>query len=83
MTCEYVWVAYGWHTSTYEWHTDDIRVHTSDIRMTYEYIQVTNRRHAVRKKNKVKIFKAFRQSLFKISDLKKNSLHVMAVLGKN
>ena len=41
VTCEYIRVAYGWHTSTYEWVTDNIRVHTSDIRMTYKYIPVT------------------------------------------
>ena len=23
MTCEYIQVTYGWHTSTYEWHTDE------------------------------------------------------------
>ena len=48
---EYIWVTYGWHTSTYEWHawhtstyewhTNDIRVHTSDIPMAYKYIRVT------------------------------------------
>ena len=35
MTCEYIRVTYGLHTSTYEWHTDDIRMtcecHTDDM----------------------------------------------------
>ena len=41
MTCEYIRVTYGWHTSTYEWYKDDIRVHTSDIRMKYEWYTST------------------------------------------
>ena len=68
MIYKYIRVTYGWHTSTYKWHKDDMRV-------TYGW-------HAVRKKNKVKIFlKTFWYFSFKISDLWKNSLHSMTVLG--
>ena len=35
MTCEYIRVAYGWHTRTYEWHTNDKQVHTRYIPVTY------------------------------------------------
>ena len=61
--------------------------------MTHEYIQVTYERHAsaygrhvVQKKNKsFKSFFLFQNIFFKfsfkISDLRKNSLHAMAVLG--
>ena len=55
MTHEYIRMTYRWHTSTYEGHANDIRV-------TYGW-------HGVRKKNKVKFFKAFYKSSFKISDL--------------
>ena len=30
MTCEYIRVTYGWHTSIYDWHTNNIRI-------TYEW----------------------------------------------
>ena len=46
-----------------------MRVHTSGIRMTYGL------------KKKVNLFKAFRYSSFEISDLEKNSLHLIAVLS--
>ena len=63
-----------WHTSIYEWHADDARGHMDDTRVTY-------RCHVVRKKNKGYFFKAFYKFSFKMSDLYKNSLHAMAVLG--
>ena len=73
ITCEYIQVTYGWHTSdirmtheyirmTYRWHTSTYEGHANDIRVTYGW-------HGVRKKNKVKFFKAFYKSSFKISDL--------------
>ena len=85
MSYEDIRVTYGLYTSIYEWHTDDIQVDTSDIRMTCytNNIRVSHGWHAVPKKNKVIFFKAFWKFWkfsFKISDLQKNSLHVMVVL---
>ena len=67
MTYEYIRVTYRWHMGTYKWHTNDLRV--------------TWRWHVVRKKNKVNFLKAFYKFPFKISDLWKNSLHALTVLG--
>ena len=94
MTYEYIRARYRWHTSTSEWYMDDIRVYTTETRMTYEYIRVTYKWHDMRmtfewhtndmcfkRKNKLSFLKLFENSLSKYVICRKNSLHVMAVLG--
>ena len=87
-------MTYRWHTSTSEWYMDDILVYTFEIRMTYEYIRVTYKWHDMRmtfewqtndmcfkRKIKLSFLKLFENSLSKYVICRKNSLHVMAVLG--